>query len=305
MKKIIFGASALLMLAACNVNYEKSPSGLAYKIFPGSNRGDSVKPGTFVKFNMVLVLPEKKDSVFETTYGKMPGYQMVDTSKRAEYSYMEVLPKCRVGDSAVVVLSVDTLKKKGALDYNGVFIKGGTLQFRMKVLKVFKSENDVMADYQSETELENKRETKAVEDYMAKKAIKGEKTQSGAYVVVENAGDAVKADSGKIAVIKYKGYLDNGTVFDTNMDSSKGHAEPINVVIGAHSVIPAWEEALPRFGKGGSGKILVPAFLGYGAQGRPPVIPPNSNLFFDIQVLDVKDAPPAAKQQPSNERADD
>jgi FKBP-type peptidyl-prolyl cis-trans isomerase len=121
---------------------------------------------------------------------------------------------------------------------------------------------------------------------------------------VENPGDqSMKADSGKIAVLKYKGYLQsNGTVFDTNFDSSKGHADPINVSVGSHSVIPAWEEALPHFGKGGSGKILVPAFLGYGPQGRPPVIPPNANLVFDIQVLDVKQAPPAQKvEHPSTE----
>ena len=60
MKKVILGACALVILAACNVNYEKTPSGLAYKIFRGKN-GDSLKPGSFVKFNMRIILPEKKD----------------------------------------------------------------------------------------------------------------------------------------------------------------------------------------------------------------------------------------------------
>jgi FKBP-type peptidyl-prolyl cis-trans isomerase len=295
MKKIILGASAILMLAACNVNYEKTPSGVAYKIFPAKN-GEKLEPGKYVKFNMTLVLPEKRDSVFETTVGSFPAYDRIDTGKQNEYTFREVLTKCSVGDSGVAVLSIDTLEKKHALEYNDVFTKGGTLQFRFKILKAFKTENDVMSDYQNEMKLENARETKSVEDYMAKKGIKGVKTKSGAYVVVENPGGDVKADSGKMAVIKYKGYLQaNDTVFDTNMDSSKGHPDAYNVLVGSHSVIPAWEEALPSFGKGGSGKVLVPAFLGYGPQGRPPVIPPNSNLIFDIQVLDVKDAPPPPK----------
>src|SRR4051794_17387991 len=125
MKKIIFGACALLVLAACNVNYEKTPSGLAYKIFPGKN-GEKLQPGKFAKFNMTVVLPEKKDSVLETTVGSMPGYTPIDTGKQTDYSYMEVLSKCSVGDSAVVVVSVDTLVKKNALAYNNTFVKGST-----------------------------------------------------------------------------------------------------------------------------------------------------------------------------------
>src|SRR5690242_6490193 len=127
MKKIIFGACALIALAACNVNYEKTPSGLAYKII-GAKGGDSLKAGEFAKFNMQILLPEKKDSVLESTYGTMPGYQMIDTSKRTQYSFMEVLSKCKVGDSAIVVISIDTLYNKHAVEYNNVFTKGGTLQ---------------------------------------------------------------------------------------------------------------------------------------------------------------------------------
>jgi FKBP-type peptidyl-prolyl cis-trans isomerase len=204
-----------------------------------------------------------------------------------------------VGDSGLVALSIDTLNNRHALEYNNIFTKGGTLQFQFKVLKSFKTEKDVMSDYQNEVAEENKRETKSVEDYMTKKGFKGEKTKSGAYFVVENAGDqTMKADSGMIAMLKYKGYLQsNGTVFDTNMDSSKGHPDAYPVYVGSRTVIPAWEEALPHFGKGGSGKVFVPAFLGYGPQGNPPAIPPNSNLVFDIQVVDVKVAPPQPKNQ--------
>src|SRR3954470_15705078 len=102
----------------------------------------------------------------------------------------------------------------------------------------------------------------------------------------------------------YKGYFLTNTdkVFDTNMDTSKGHTNPIDVSVGSGSVIPGWEEALPYFGKGGKGKIYVPAMLAYGPQGSQGAIPPYSNLIFDVEVKDVKDAPkqsPTAQQQPS------
>ena len=177
-----------------------------------------------------------------------------------------------------------------------VFTKGSSILCKVKVLQAYKKQEEVMADYQKEMDLENVRETKSVEDYMTQKGIKGVKTKSGAYVSVETPGDQnMKADSGKIAYVKYKGYLQtDGKVFDTNMDSSKGHTDPYPVPVGTHSVIQAWDEALPYFGSGGKGKIFVPAFLGYGPQGDQ-TIPGFANLVFDIEVVNVTIAPPAAK----------
>jgi len=302
MKKIIFGAFALLSIAACNVNYEKTPSGLVYKIFPGKG-GEKLQVGKLVKYNVDFVLTNrsgKKDTSLNASPAKA-GYIEIDTSKRYEYSFVEILPKLSVGDSAVVVLSVDSLKKKNQVDPNDnmLFVKGSSIQCRLKILKTLKDKNEAIADYQKEIDKENQNEVKSVEDYLTKKGIKGGvKTKSGAYVVIENQGDQMqKADTGKVAFIKYKGYLQsNGEVFDTNLDSSKGHTDPISVIVGKQPIIPAWEEALPYFGKGGSGKIFVPAFLGYGPQGRPPVIPPDANLIFDIQIVDVQNAPPLSKQ---------
>jgi FKBP-type peptidyl-prolyl cis-trans isomerase len=302
MKKIIFGAFALLSIAACNVNYEKTPSGLVYKIFPGKG-GEKLQVGKLVKYNVDFVLTNrsgKKDTSLNASPAKA-GYIEIDTSKRYEYSFVEILPKLSVGDSAVVVLSVDSLKKKNQVDPNDniLFVKGSSIQCRLKILKTFKDQNEAIADYQKEIDKENQNEVKSLEDYLTKKGIKGGvKTKSGAYVVIENQGDQMqKADTGKVAFIKYKGYLQsNGEVFDTNLDSSKGHTDPISVIVGKQPIIPAWEEALPYFGKGGSGKIFVPAFLGYGPQGRPPVIPPDANLIFDIQIVDVQNAPPLSKQ---------
>jgi len=302
MKKIIFGAFALLSIAGCNVNYEKTPSGLVYKIFPGKG-GEKLQVGKLVKYNVDFVLTNrsgKKDTSLNASPAKA-GYIEIDTSKRYEYSFVEILPKLSVGDSAVVVLSVDSLKKKNQVDPNDnmLFVKGSSIQCRLKILKTFKDQNEAIADYQKEIDKENQNEVKSVEDYLTKKGIKGGvKTKSGAYVVIENQGNQMqKADTGKVAFIKYKGYLQsNGEVFDTNLDSSKGHTDPISVIVGKQPIIPAWEEALPYFGKGGSGKIFVPAFLGYGPQGRPPVIPPDANLIFDIQIVDVQNAPPLSKQ---------
>ena len=301
----MFVAAAAIALASCGVDYQKTASGLVYKIYEGKG-GDSAKPGNYVKCNVQVLLIDrsgKEDSLL-TPKTDFPNYLPCDTGKRVEYSFMEIMSKLRSGDSAVINVSVDSLKARKLINPTDsvVFVKGSNIQYRIKVNKVFKEEKDVMADYEKENKAEEARQSKVVEDYIASKGLKDKaiKTKNGAYVILDNPGDAtLKADTGKEASIKYKGYLmsDNSKIFDTNMDSSKGHTDPIDVVVGQSMVIAGWHDALPYFGKGGTGKILIPSYLGYGAQGRQPEIEPNTNLIFDIQVLDVKDAPPMPERR--------
>lgn len=300
MKRILAIAVIALVVTSCNMNYEKTPSGLVYKIFNNKKNGKPVKGAKFVKLNIEYSL-QPKDTILNTTYGKVPLYTPLEGGDKQVYSFMELVPKCKEGDSVIFTLMVDSLKNRQMLTYNETFKRGDQIKCKMSILKVFANEEEIRADYEKEIAVEKDREIRDLQVYMKKKGINGEQTKSGAFVAVENAGDAnLKAVTGKTASIKYKGYLqDGGRVFDTNMDSSKGHTDPIDVAVGSGSVIPAWEEALPYFGKGGKGKILVPAMLGYGPQGSPGAIPPFANLVFDIEVLDIKDTP-AASAKPAN-----
>ena len=291
MKKTIL-ALFILSIAACNMNYEKTPSGLTYKIFKGKDTVKA-KPGQFAKFNMEYILADR-DSVFSSTYGKIPAYSPIDTGKRVKYSFMEILPLMSAGDSAELSISIDTLKNMGVIpEYNQMFVKGQIVKCKIQLLKLFKNENDMIADYQKSIDQEKDAEDKSLENYMAKKNLKGVKTKNGAYVVIENAGDpSLKADSGKVATVMYRGYLqDNGKVFDTNMDTTKGHTAPIQIPVGSRGSIQGFSECLPYFGKGGKGKFLIPSMLGYGGTPQGADIPAYSNLIFDIEVLDVTDMP--------------
>lgn len=297
MKQLLTVAGLALLFSACSVNYEKTKSGIAYKIFKGKG-GEKLKSGEYVKFNADIRIIER-DTTLNTTAGRVPAYAMVDTSKRTEYSFMEIISKCSVGDSTVFILSVDSLIKRNMINPSDKsFKKGDRITCKIKILKAFKSEQEVEPDYKQESELEKAREIKEVEKYLADKGIKAEKTKNGAFVEIQSAGDALKAEPGKEASVMYKGYLmTNKEVFDTNMDSTKGHTDPYKVQVGTGGVIPGWEEALPYFGKGGKGRIFVPAMLAYGMQARPE-IPAYSNLIFDIEVKDVN-APAAAPPAPA------
>ncbi len=292
MKRTLIAALLITSLAACSMNYEQTPSGLSYKIFKGKGT-QKPKAGEFIKFNVEFKLMDR-DSVLQSTFGHVPGYGPVDTSKRSEYSFMEIIPLMSVGDSAVVSMNIDSLKNKKMIQgYDELFVKGQVMVAKVKLLQVFKDEKAVMADYEKAMEEEKNSEIKAIEDYLAKNNLKGVKATNGTYAVIENAGDpALKADSGKKVSVMYRGrLLATGHEFDTNMDSSKGHTEPLEFVVGAPGMIPGFSDGLPLFGKGGKGKLYIPAFLGYGQQRQGNEIPAFSNLVFDIEVKDVTDAP--------------
>ena len=100
--------------------------------------------------------------------------------------------------------------------------------------------------------------------------------------LVEGAGASPKA--GQTIKVEYTGSLANGTVFE----SPARHGGPQEFVIGKGAVIKGWDEGIMTMKIGGKRKLIIPPSLGYGPAGRPPAIPPNSILNFDIELIGVK-----------------
>lgn len=283
---------AIVLLASCN-QYEKAPSGMTYKI-SGSSK-EKLKHGQFVKMHIEYKL-KSKDTVLQSSYDNIPVYFPVDTARLGKHTFTEIITLCGAGDKVDFVLSIDTLKSMQVMDYNDMFKKGDLINGRFEILKVFKTQDEVKADYEKEIAIEKQKEINTVKEYAKKKNLTVQSTASGLQVEVQNAGAGQKPDTGWTAVVRYKGYFigktNDGKVFETNMDPN---AQPITVEVGTGSVMPGWDEGLRLFGKGGKGRLIIPAMLAYGIQGSAPVIPPFSNLAFDIEVVDVvKTAPKPA-----------
>jgi len=103
-------------------------------------------------------------------------------------------------------------------------------------------------------------------------------------------GDDAKVDS--LVSVHYTGWLQDGTIFD----SSRQRDQPVQFTCGARLVIPGWEEGVLGMKPGGKRILVVPPDLGYGANGFPPVIPPNASLVFEIELESVGAAPEVPAQ---------
>ena len=89
---------------------------------------------------------------------------------------------------------------------------------------------------------------------------------------------------GQTVSVHYLGTLQNGTKFDSSYD----RGAPMEYKIGVQSMIKGWDEGVSTMRVGGKRRLIVPPALGYGPSGRPPKIPPNSTLVFEIELLSAK-----------------
>lgn len=110
--------------------------------------------------------------------------------------------------------------------------------------------------------------------------------------LIEGTGKA--AVKGALIKIHYTGWLEDGTKFDSSHD----RGQPFQCVIGTGRVIKGWDQGMlgtntdpdsviSAMKVGGKRKLLVPAHLGYGERQMGKLIPPNSNLTFEIELLEV------------------
>ena len=99
--------------------------------------------------------------------------------------------------------------------------------------------------------------------------------------VAKGAGEPARR--GDVVVVHYTGWLADGTQFD----SSRG-GEPFSFKLGVGEVIAGWDEGVAGMLAGGKRKLWVPAALGYGRQGSFPEVPPNAELVFEVELLEVK-----------------
>lgn len=134
------------------------------------------------------------------------------------------------------------------------------------------------------------RERQEAQAFLEQEAAKEgtEQFESGLIMAHLEKGDGASPAVTDEVTVHYRGTLRNGDEFDSSIGGDP-------VVFTLEQVIPCWQEALQKMSVGGKARIVCPAGIAYGDQGRMPIIKPGAALVFEVQLLGVTEKTPAAK----------
>jgi FKBP-type peptidyl-prolyl cis-trans isomerase len=155
-------------------------------------------------------------------------------------------------------------------------ISGGKTRFTEdEAIQIIQTAYSAMMDKRSSEDMQ-----KGI-DFLVKNGKKAGviTTSSGLQYEVIKEGTGAKPDASDIVKVNYEGMLIDGMTFDSS--GSTPVEFPLN------QVISGWTEGVQLMSVGSKYKFYIPSELGYGAMGAPPMIPPNSVLIFEVELLDI------------------
>ncbi len=146
-----------------------------------------------------------------------------------------------------------------------------SLALSLFILTACSNDDNGPKDYRAQNETE-------IVAYLEANNLNATRTESGLYYIIDAQGDGTQPAAKSNVTVAYKGYFLNGNVFD--------ESDAEGITFNLQGVISGWTEGIPFFNEGGSGKLLIPAHLGYGSDNYGS-IPAGSVLIFDIELLAV------------------
>ena len=112
-----------------------------------------------------------------------------------------------------------------------------------------------------------------------------QKLENGLLIEDIVVGDGNEAKDHNKVVVNYTGTLENGSIFDSSLKPGR---DPFTFTLGVGSVIKGWDQGVKGMKVGGKRKLVIPPELGYGDKGAGNVIPPNTTLYFEVELLEVE-----------------
>lgn len=309
MKKLSAAIISLLFLAACSQPFKKGEKGMEYKII-SDGKGQKIVPGNFLEmaYDQVYNGPNRDTVLFNSNdYGN----QIVPLdSMQLPKEYYSIFSQMRGGDSLIMRQLTDSLMKQPGVNLPVFMKKGAYITGHFKVLKVYTSQQQADSAMKALNRIAQVRDSikaidqlrkddKAIQEYLNRKNIRAVKAPMGTYVEILNAGEGDPLDTAIVLSVNYTGsLLDNGKVFDSNVDTAFNHVEPFKVYLGAPpgtQVIKGWTDGLMLLRKNAEAVLYIPSSLAYGPRGAGNDIKPNANLMFKVKVVDAVPAAEARK----------
>ncbi len=286
--------AVILGAASCQNKGFKKAKGVEYMLYKDAP-GKNAEVGDILEMNIVWKVGKNdgksKDSVIIDTRkmnaGKPISMPLMDPKFIGDMA--GGLAMFSAGDSGVIRVSIDSLKKNLKDQPMPPFAKEGDYFIYEVTMVSVKSKNDAEKESKEKAAKQIQADDKSLQDYFAKNNIKAEKTASGVYYTIQSEGTGEKIAKGQSVTMKYTGKLLDGKVFDSNIDTAFHHdKEPFTIQAGTGSVIPGMDEGIMMLKKGSKATLYIPSSLAYGEHSPSPAIPANAILVFEMQVTEVK-----------------
>ena len=145
--------------------------------------------------------------------------------------------------------------------------------------------NSVFQKYQELEKQKAKEKAAELEKQLTTHTKNAIKTSSGLQYVILTSSDGEKPQNGQKVSVNYSGFLLDGTMFDSSYKRNK----PFEFVLGQGRVIKGWDEGVALLNKGSKAKFIIPPHLAYGSRGAGGLIPPNSTLIFEVELIEIID----------------
>ncbi len=285
-----------------NSDYIKYNDALEYKLFQIGTGTQYVNEGDFTYSHIQQKLG---DTLLVSTYrdnkGK-PAFNQVLFGG----TYTDLTPivvKMRAGDSVVIRINKDSVFKKGLPP---MFKKEDDLVYYLKIVSIATdveiqkeinkskkqqatadtSEKKYLINALKELKKQAAKEDAEIVKFLKKNKIKAYKTPRGAYLYFTKLGTGDKPKLKDTVSLYYTGrFFKDQKAFDSNTDPKFNHAYPFDFVLGVAQTTPGWEEIIPLLKVGSEGVMILPSQSGYGLKGGGSVIPPNTIIMYDFQLL--------------------
>ena len=105
-----------------------------------------------------------------------------------------------------------------------------------------------------------------------------------------HAGSGPAAEQGDIVRVHFVGWLDEQNQKGKELFNTRNRGKPVAFVVGTENVMPAWNDGVIGMQAGGKRLLMVPPKLGYGSKGVQDVVPPDANLIFLFELVDLQKA---------------
>tara|TARA_Y100000994_G_scaffold247783_1_gene253880 strand:+ start:943 stop:2016 length:1074 start_codon:yes stop_codon:yes gene_type:complete len=145
--------------------------------------------------------------------------------------------------------------------------------------------SSVFQKYQDLEKQKAKEKAAELEKQLATHTKNAIKTSSGLQYVILTSSEGEKPQNGQKVSVNYSGFLLDGTMFDSSYKRNK----PFEFVLGQGRVIKGWDEGVALLNKGSKAKFIIPPHLAYGSRGAGGLIPPNSTLIFEVELIEIVD----------------